>query len=113
MVEGRKMALIPIDMLDQLRRPNLMPLTNPNKDQVIQKMDEVTTILNDGHLLDSVKAARLNEKVKNYSTFADKLVDPMVHQQHKYTPSSSSSSQPPQQDVFASLRLPIVLQQMY
>ena len=99
MVEGRKMALIPIDMLEQLRRPNLMPLTNPNKDQVVQKMDEMTTILNDEHMPDSVKAVRLNEKVKNYSTFADKLLDPMVHQQQKYT----SSSSPPQQDMFASL----------
>ena len=95
------MALIPIAMLDQLRRQNLMPLTNPNKDQVVQKLDEMTTILNDEHLPDSVEAARLNEKVKNYSTFADKLVDPMVHQQHKYTPSLSSP--PLQQDMFASL----------
>ena len=79
-----------------------MPLTNPNKDQVLQKMDEMTTMLNDEHLPDSVKAARLNEKVKNYSTFADKLVDPMVHQQPKYSRSIGSSS-PPQHDMFASL----------
>ena len=70
---GRKMALIPIDMLKQ--KQNLTPLTSPNKDQVVKKMDEVSSLLDDEHLPESLKVSRLNEKLNNYSVFADKLIE--------------------------------------
>ena len=70
------MALIPIDMLEQMRKTNLTPLTNPNKDQVIKKMGEMSAILDDENLSESLKASRFSEQLKNYLVFADKLVAP-------------------------------------
>ena len=32
------MALIPIEMLDQMKKANLTPLTQPNKDRVVKEM---------------------------------------------------------------------------
>ncbi len=72
------MMLVPIDMLDQMKKVNLTPLTNPNKDQVVKEMNEMSSILSSS-LPESLKASRFNESVKNYSTFADKL-SPTVQQ---------------------------------
>jgi hypothetical protein len=82
---AKKMALIPIEMLGRLKGPNLTPLTNPNRDQVIKKMDEVSSILQDETLPESIKASRINEKVKNYSVFADKLLTPSKSIVHETT----------------------------
>ena len=41
MAEGRKMALIPIKMLDQMKKANLTPLTQPNKDRVVKEITEM------------------------------------------------------------------------
>ena len=57
MTEGRKMALIPFDMLQQCKnQPNLTPLTNPNQNQLVKTMDQMQTILNDNTLPENVKS---------------------------------------------------------
>ncbi len=66
------MVLVPIDMLEQMKKVNLTPLLNPNKDQVVKEMNEMSSILS-SNLPESLKASRFNESVKNYSTFANKL----------------------------------------
>ena len=75
MAAGRKMALVPIDMLQRMKS-SLTPLTNPNKEQVVKKMEEVKSLIDEEHMPESLKASRMNEKVKNYSVFADKLIAP-------------------------------------
>ena len=98
MAEGRKMALIPIEMLDQMKKANLTPLTQPNKDRVVKEMAEMSSLLRDEGLPDSLKASRYSEKLKDYSTFANKLIEPTVQKQQQSSPSVH-----PQQDMFASL----------
>ena len=98
MAEGRKMALIPIEMLDQAKKANLTPLTQPNKDRVVKEMAEMSSLLRDEGLPDSLKASRYSKKLKDYSTFANKLIEPTVQKQQQSSPSVH-----PQQDKFASL----------
>ena len=45
-------------------------------------MHEVSSILQDDTLPESLKASRINEKVKNYSVFANKLLAPTKALQH-------------------------------
>ena len=79
MAEGRKMALIPFDMLQQCKnQPNLTPLTNPNQNQLVKTMDQMQTILNDNTLPENVKSNRVSETLKDYSVYADKLIHPHV-----------------------------------
>ena len=61
MAEGRKMALIPIEMLNQMKKANLTPLTQPNKDRVVKEMAEMSSLLRDEGLPDSLKASRYSE----------------------------------------------------
>jgi hypothetical protein len=73
----KKMALIPIEMLEQLRssRPSsLTTLTNPVKDQAVKGMAEMRALLQDNSIPDDVKVTRYNEALSNYSTFGDKLL---------------------------------------
>ena len=39
------MALIPIEMLEQTKKGNLTPLTQPNKNHVVKKMAEMSSLL--------------------------------------------------------------------
>lgn len=73
---AKKMALVPIEMLTQMKRvhEDLTPLTNPNKDQVLKKMGNIESILKDKKMPEDVKTSRLNEEIKQYSFFADKMV---------------------------------------
>ena len=98
MAEGRKMALIPIEMLDQMKKANLTPLTQPNKDRDVKEMAEMSSLLRDECLTESLKASRYSEKLKDYSTFANKLIEPTVLQHSTHSPAVH-----PQQDMFASL----------
>ncbi|MEE8289668.1 MAG: hypothetical protein V3R25_09675, partial [Nitrosomonadaceae bacterium] len=92
------MALVPIDMLDRVKKVNLTPLTNPTRDKVTTEMGAISKILHDDSLPESLKASRLNEKVKNYSVFADKLVQPVP------VKSTKPTVQPVvENDMFASL----------
>ena len=68
------MALIPIEMLDQMKKADLAPLTQPIKDRVVKEMAEISSLLSDEGLPESLKASRYSEKFKNYSTFANKLI---------------------------------------
>ena len=92
------MALIPIEMLDQMKKANLTPLTQPIKDRVVKEMVEMSSLLRDEGLPESLKASRYSEKLKNYSTFANKLIEPTVQQQNTHSPAV-----PPQQDMFTYL----------
>ena len=98
MAEGRKMALIPIEMLDKMKKANLTPLTQTNKDRVVKEMTEITSLLRGDGLPESLKASRYSEKLKNYSPFANKLIEPTVQQQN-----TNSPTVPLQQDMFTSL----------
>ena len=91
-VESRKMTLIPIDRLEQLKAKNLTPLTNPNKDQVVKSMSEMSTLLDDKNLQESLKASRFSEKVKNFYICAAKLLDPAT------TTTTGTTSIPPNND---------------
>ena len=42
MAEVRKMTLIPIEMLDQMKKADLTPLTQPIKDRVVKEMAEMS-----------------------------------------------------------------------
>ena len=72
---ARKMALVPIEMLDRIRG-NLTPLTNPVKDQVVKGMQRMETILQDDSLPEDVKAGRYNEAMIRHTAVADKLNPP-------------------------------------
>ena len=93
------MALIPIEMLDQMKKADLTPLTQPIKDRVVKEMAEMSSLLSDEGLPESHKASRYSEKLKNYSTFANKLIEPTAQQQQN----THSPAVPPQQDMFSSL----------
>ena len=93
------MALIPIEMLDQMKKADLTPLTQPIMDRVVKQMDEMSSLLSDEGLPESLKASRYSEKLKNYSTFANKLIYPSAQQQQN----THSPAVPPQQDMFSSL----------
>jgi hypothetical protein len=73
---AREMALVPMEMLERLKepKPSLTPLTNPNKDQVIKNMSEVSSILHDKSLPESVKANQIDRQVKTLAVFADKIL---------------------------------------
>ena len=91
------MALIPIEILDQMKKANLTPLTQPNKDRVVKEMAELSSLFRDEGLPYSLKASRYSEKLKDYSTFAKKLIEPTLQQQITHSPTVH-----PQQDMFAS-----------
>ena len=95
------MALIPIEMLDQMKKTNLPPLTQTKKNRVVKEMAEMSSVLRDECLSDSLKASRYSEKLKYYSTFANKLIEPTAQQQQQQNPHSPAV--PPQQDMFSSL----------
>ena len=69
------MALIPIEMLDQMKKADLTPLTQPIKDRVVNEMAEISSLLSDDGLPESLKTSRYSEKLKNYSMFANKLIE--------------------------------------
>ena len=39
MVEGKKMALVPLDMLHRMNKPDLTQLKNPNQDQLVKTIE--------------------------------------------------------------------------
>jgi hypothetical protein len=88
LIMAKKMALIPIEMLEQVRAPSLTPLTNPVKDQTTKGMDEMRVLLQDNTLPDDVKLSRYKEAVSNYSNYGDKLLA-------KSTPPSAPLESPP------------------
>ena len=98
MAEGRKMALIPIEILDQMKKENLTPFPPPKKDRVVKDMDKMSSLLRDEDLPDSPEASRYSEQLKDYSMFANKLIAPTVQQQSTHSPAV-----PPKQDMLPSL----------
>ena len=73
MVEGKKMALIPMDMLHRMNKPDLTPIKNPTQDQLVKTMGEMSNVLHDNNLPDDIKSTRFNEKIKDFSVYADKI----------------------------------------
>jgi hypothetical protein len=71
---AKEMALVPMDMLERLKEPSLTQLTNPNKDQVIKQRSEISSILRDTTLPESVKANQIKGRIKDFSLFANKML---------------------------------------
>ena len=95
MAEGRKMALIPLDMLQQIKQPNLMPIKNPSQDKLLKTMGEMKNILDNDSIPEDVKSNRFNNHLKDYSVFADKFIPPIPH--------GTTTTSPIQENVFRSL----------
>jgi hypothetical protein len=75
MAEGKKMALVPLDMLQQWKNhPTLTALKNPNQNQLLKTMNQMETILNDNSLPENIKSNRVSETLKDYSVYADKIM---------------------------------------
>ena len=75
MAEGKKMALVSLDMLQQWKNhSNLTPLKNQNQNQLVKTMNRMETILNDNSLPENIKSNRVSETLKDYSVYADKIM---------------------------------------
>lgn len=74
------MALVPVDFLSQVNRfyPDLTPLTNPIKEQVVKGMGEVKNILENNIIPEDIKNQKLNEGLIKNSVFNDKLLHPII-----------------------------------
>ena len=57
------MALIPIEMLDQMKKANMTPLTQPSKDRVVKEMAEMSSLFRNEGLPERLKASRYSEKL--------------------------------------------------
>ena len=97
MSEGRKMALIPLDMLQRLNKPDLTPIKNPSQDQLVKTMEQMSNVLNDNSIPDDIKSSRYNEKIKDFTVYADKVTSGNVR-----TP-SYSTTEPTENKMFYSL----------
>ena len=79
MAEGRKMALVPLDMLQQWKnQPYLPALKNPSQNQLVKTMNQMQTILNDNSLPENVKSNRVSENLKDIQVYGDKILQPHV-----------------------------------
>jgi len=72
---GREMVLVPIELLDKLKRTqqSITPLINPVKDQLLKSMRKLDNTLLDTHLPDDVKSSHINQIEKDLSIYADKV----------------------------------------
>jgi hypothetical protein len=72
---GREMVLVPIELLEKLknRQPNITPLLNPVKDQLLKSINRLDNTLNDTNLPDDVKSNHINHIEKDLSIYADKV----------------------------------------
>ena len=68
------MALIPLDMLQQLKKTNLPPLKNPNQNQLVKTMNQMEALLSDTSLPEDIKSNRVSETLKDFSIYADKMM---------------------------------------
>ena len=59
------MALIPIEMLDQMKKADLTPLTQPIKDRVVKEMAEMSSLLCDEVCRKVSKLADIIKKLKS------------------------------------------------
>ena len=64
MAGGKKMALIPLNMLHRLNKPDLTQLKNPTQDQLVKTMGEMSNVLHNNSLPDDIKSSRFNRKLK-------------------------------------------------
>ena len=102
MGEGRKMALIPLDMLNRIKGPDLTPIKNPVQTKLVKTMNEMSTILHDDSIPEDVKASRFNNHLNDFSVFSDKFVPPPTP--HATPPETSMIPPVPiQHNVFSSL----------
>mgnify|MGYP002808578430 FL=1 len=76
MAGGKKMALIPLDMLHRINKPDLSQLKNPTQDQLVKTVGEMSNVLHDNSLPDDIKSSRFNEKIRDFTIYADKITTP-------------------------------------
>ena len=86
MVEGKKMALIPLDMLQRMNKPDLTPIKNPTQDQLVKTMSEMNNVLHDNYLPDDIKSSRFNEKIKDFTVYSDKITSTPTVKSSTVTP---------------------------
>ena len=102
-VPGRKMALIPIEMLQQIRtKPDLTPLKNPNQDQLVKSMGKMDRILNDSSLPEDIKSNRVSQTQKDLSIYSNKIMNQQVGVPPPPPPSPSKSVLPEQNPLFTN-----------
>lgn len=89
------MALIPLDMLQRINKPDLTPIRSPNQDQLEKTIGEMSNILHDDQLPDDTKSSRFNEKIKDFTIYADKITTP--------TAAATAIAKNPIQPTFSSL----------
>ena len=79
---GRQMVLVPIELLDQLKKSqqNITPLINPVKDQLLKSMTKLDATLLDSHLPDDVKSNHIGQIGKDLSIYADKVSGVVTNQ---------------------------------
>ena len=70
------MALIPLDMFHRINKPDLSQLKNPTQDQLVKTVGEMNNVLHDNSLPDDIKSSRFNEKIKDFTIYADKITTP-------------------------------------
>ena len=73
-MEGKKMALIPMDMLQQWKKTDLTPLKNPNQNQLVKTMDKMETLLHDNNLPEDIKANRVSDTLRDFTVYANKIM---------------------------------------
>ena len=72
---AKKMVLVSAEMLERLQQPqNTMPLTNPLKEQIVEKMSEIRNVANNPGS-DESKAHRYSELYSSYTPLANKFLE--------------------------------------
>ena len=71
----KKMAFVPFEMVGRMSGNNLSALKTPNEIQVAKNMDEMTNVLADETLTGNQKMNRFNEELKDYTVFANKVIN--------------------------------------
>ena len=84
-------------MLQRLNKPDLTPIKNPSQDQLVKTMEQMSNVLNDNSIPDDIKSSRYNEKIKDFTVYADKVTSGNVR-----TP-SYSTTEPTENKMFYSL----------
>ena len=70
---GKKMTLVPIEMLENLtKNSTLAALEQPNKEYLLKKIETVNNLNENNNLPENIKANRLAQNIKEVSVIANK-----------------------------------------
>ena len=70
---GKKMTLVPIEMLENLtKNSTLAALEQPNKEYLLKKIETVNNLNENNNLPEDIKANRLAQNIKEVSVIANK-----------------------------------------